>query len=508
MEAPRPAAPSESFVRLPARFALEGVRATDGLVSAARFYVEAALQFATTRSGIFDFPTVDFFLRQPHFGSEGGPPAEWAVLGGETTAGLAALASGQGNEGTRSEWPASLKSFIEDCRELSLPKRLPDRKLFGRTELPPWEANRELFRGMSAKKRRECELLAPLVASEAAGKVVVDLGCGQGYLTSVLAFGYGMEAIGIDGQAVQKEGADRRAGRLSKDGNGRARFFRRTVSSADELESLLEECGEDGVDGRKCCIVGLHTCGDLAPTVLKLFKSSSAESCVFVGCCYNLLTRHGFPMSDFVRELDRKLAGVTYNAMQVACQNADGWQEGQEAELDMVFNRLFFRAVLQVLLVENDLICSAFNPRCDFASPGAADGADTLSPIPSRNCVAHPSRTMALGRFRSQSSFSSFNAYVETALKRLGHAGTLSADSIASALARFQGRRGELAAAWTLRTMMAGAIEGIVLIDRWLWCAEMGIACRCGPGWEPGESPRNWVYVCRKTAQPASCHLE
>ena len=42
---------------------------------------------------------------------------------------------------------------------------------------------------------------------------------------------------------------------------------------------------------RKYLLVGLHTCGDLAPTILRLFaKSDSVVGVVSVGCCYMKVT--------------------------------------------------------------------------------------------------------------------------------------------------------------------------------------------------------------------------
>ena len=42
---------------------------------------------------------------------------------------------------------------------------------------------------------------------------------------------------------------------------------------------------------RKYLLVGLHTCGDLAPTILRLFaKSETIVGVVSVGCCYMKLT--------------------------------------------------------------------------------------------------------------------------------------------------------------------------------------------------------------------------
>ena len=49
---------------------------------------------------------------------------------------------------------------------------------------------------------------------------------------------------------------------------------------------ILDSSGEG-----KFIVVGLHTCGDLAPTLLRLFSQSSEVVAVaLVGCCYMKLT--------------------------------------------------------------------------------------------------------------------------------------------------------------------------------------------------------------------------
>ena len=44
-------------------------------------------------------------------------------------------------------------------------------------------------------------------------------------------------------------------------------------------------------EGDKFVVVGLHTCGDLAPTILRLFaQSPEVVAVASVGCCYMKLT--------------------------------------------------------------------------------------------------------------------------------------------------------------------------------------------------------------------------
>lgn len=75
---------------------------------------------------------------------------------------------------------------------------------------------------------------------------------------------------------------------------------------SQELESLLFHSTEQSDYG----IIGLHCCGDLSPSMCRLFiqSESHCKLLCFVGCCYNLLStkedaispQFGYPMNDDV----------------------------------------------------------------------------------------------------------------------------------------------------------------------------------------------------------------
>ena len=94
-------------------------------------------------------------------------------------------------------------------------------------------------------------------------------------------------------------------------------------------------------------LIGLHTCGDLGPSIIRIFASSPhAHGLVSVGCCYMKTTTTedqphqlkplghpldhlpcpiplGYPMSDFVSSL----AGhhLSYRAREVACHAIENY---------------------------------------------------------------------------------------------------------------------------------------------------------------------------------------
>ena len=72
------------------------------------------------------------------------------------------------------------------------------------------------------------------------------------------------------------------------------------VEESSDLAHLVEEHLPGQSD--RLGIVGLHTCGDLAPTSIRTFlHTEKARLLCNVGCCYNHLTSLGFPLSKYLQ---------------------------------------------------------------------------------------------------------------------------------------------------------------------------------------------------------------
>ena len=85
--------------------------------------------------------------------------------------------------------------------------------------------------------------------------------------------------------------------------------------SSDELLHLLSSTGS-GIHGNYI-LVGLHTCGDLSATMLRLFVESDIfVGLVSVGCCYMKLS-DGYPLSQTVSSLPSHQ--LSYEAKELAC---------------------------------------------------------------------------------------------------------------------------------------------------------------------------------------------
>lgn len=146
------------------------------------------------------------------------------------------------------------------------------------------------------------------------------------------------------------------------------------------LESDLDRIG----------IVGLHCCGDLTPTMMKMFiASEKIRTICCVGCCYyrmqavsgkedgsNLSVFHlslisdsagfveflNFPMSKSVRSSGIK---VTWEALRAACESVEQWEAQTLAEYDDALLDSWRRFYLDSLMkLENK---KRFNCNCGYS---------------------------------------------------------------------------------------------------------------------------------------------
>lgn len=146
----------------------------------------------------------------------------------------------------------------------------------------------------------------------------------------------------------------------------------------DFIELFRKQFNSSAAEVPGLCLSGLHTCGNLAPSCLRIFSENKQIIGVCnIGCCYHLLneqfskfvyrayrrerspesarrnvcepneelteTRYGFPMSQYLIERQIKLGR---NARMLACQSVDRVVDRNELPSD----HLFFRSLLEVLI--------------------------------------------------------------------------------------------------------------------------------------------------------------
>ncbi|XP_047140547.1 methyltransferase-like protein 25B isoform X4 [Hydra vulgaris] len=183
----------------------------------------------------------------------------------------------------RSVWPLSLLSYIAACHALSLNHH---QKIINKNlcELP------EIFhKHIKPKKRHELSLLPQVinnVCKETNSTTVVDVGSGLGHLSRILAYQYGYNVTAIEMTGHRLPVAEKYDNK-SQINETSAREINGFVVSDSCILNNSVSFFKKTENVEHCVLIGLHTCGDLASTMMKVFKSTqSIKGLVSVSCCY------------------------------------------------------------------------------------------------------------------------------------------------------------------------------------------------------------------------------
>ena len=332
----------------------------------------------------------------------------------------------------------------------------------------------------------------------------------------MLNFLHDLPVLAIDSQEVNTKGADNRQKNLSrkwtalekraqdrKDGKvpptrKQKLKLRNTEADFQSLKSSTEERNiklstryiEDGTDlgaivrenfsdfSDRMGIIGLHTCGNLTPSSLKIFFSSeSAKFICNVGCCYHNLeeefytnpflepgaepTIPGFPVSRVLRDRQYWLGR---NARLLASQPLS-----RLAEKGNLPNRsLIWRAILQVIMKEN------------IADLTFADH--------------------QVGRLAAKST--DFLDYARRAIVKIGKPVDITDDRILQYYDEYMPRyERKLNCFYQYRSLFAPLVEGIVLLDRLLYLEDHPATASASVLrlFDPGVSPRCYALIASKS---------
>ncbi|XP_054932580.1 methyltransferase-like protein 25B isoform X2 [Dermacentor andersoni] len=238
-----------------------------------------------------------------------------------------------------------------------------------------------------------------------------------------------------------------------------------------ELEQVAEKAwgrGKSGVEN--FVLVGLHTCGNLGPSMIQLFADSpAARGLISVGCCYMKLSedkcegiemKMAYPMSSHVCALGN-VAVLGYQAREVACHAFEVYtRKLKESPLALKIH--CYRALLERLIVNR----YKDQRHCGL---GSVKHADSLT----------------------------FSQYARKALEKFPL--TLPDEDLDSPeleLAMDEWQR--VVVFYSLRLLLAPVIESLILVDRMLYLWDRCISSSLLPLFDPCLSPRNLVLLAFK----------
>lgn len=411
----------------------------------------------------------------------------------------------------RSVWPLSLMCLAPAAKLLAL-KRLPvpsagDIPLLSSddctgTENLQWPSfdsrgNRNLthaFRKhVKLKKQYEITRLAmvvELLACKCDSKHVLDVGSGQGHLARLLALGKRLRVATVDlvgSHLASAQRFDRQAVEHVRKKNAMTRDPEVAEQSCDlpqhvelevsmsttpaELQKVAETAWGNGDAGAgNFLLVGLHTCGDLGPSMIKLFADSpAARGLVSVGCCYMKLNEKrcegledgkAYPMSKHVQAMGTK-AVLSYQAREVACHAFEVYVN-RLRESPLALKIHCYRALLERLIVDR----YRDQRHCGLG------------------CVKHASGM-------------TFAQYARKALEKFPLPmpdEDLDSPELELAMSEWQ----RVVVFYSLRLLIAPVVESLLLVDRMLYLWDRCIPSCLVPLFDPCMSPRNLVLLAFK----------
>ncbi|CAN7977081.1 unnamed protein product [Ixodes persulcatus] len=212
----------------------------------------------------------------------------------------------------------------------------------------------------------------------------MDVGSGQGHLARLLALDRNLGVATVDLVGSHLSSAKRfddqavshfkkKSVETAEEGDAKSRgesqkppqHVELEVSMAttpDQLEEVANRAwNEPGPHVNKFVLVGLHTCGDLGSSIVRLFTQTPAvQGLVSVGCCYMKLScdgtrnrgkRVGYPMSQHVLSLGES-ARLSYQAREVACHALEVYLSRLREDPSLLKIHCY-RALLETVIVRN-----------------------------------------------------------------------------------------------------------------------------------------------------------
>ncbi|KAK2579792.1 hypothetical protein KPH14_012184 [Odynerus spinipes] len=326
-----------------------------------KYFLDALCLFHETQ-WIYNHPVTEILIN----GSLDAIPEEWLNI-------LKSLRNEEFNnfvvKKTLSAWPNTLKHFIKKCKLIN--------KLSYTNSPVIINVPQQFIKGLNPKKQHEIIHLAQLVHTKCQIQnieVIVDFGCGLGYVCQLLYYLYGYKVLGLDGNEININIVKNRQKEMYPTSINHVKyaFYKLSYDSVETVESLLfSEFGKiDNV-----CFIGLHACGDLSVYVSKIFSDmKNAQLLILISCCYHKLSMfksegmtnnvkyfNNFPMS---KCLQKVITTSNFDAnkflrqpfLRLACQEpAERWNNMSQDSHDTHAFHVLARAVLELYVKQNKL---------------------------------------------------------------------------------------------------------------------------------------------------------
>lgn len=253
----------------------------------------------------------------------------------------------------QSDHPECLRKFIEQVNRFKIP-----------FDVITTESNKSApIKKMSRKKQYEIENASQVIHSvcRAEVKQLVDFGSGLGYLGHYLFDKYGYSVVGLDSSNDRVEKARERQEKFHPTSLTNVRHLQHFINF-DSAQFILKKFDDDA---RPLAIFGLHGCGDLTITAIKLFlEMERVTKLIFMPCCYHKMSAkvpqsddfNYFPLSDELKAIVGKFPTFLNRPfLRLAGQQSPAkWKEMTADEHWLHGKNMFERALAEAMLAEDE----------------------------------------------------------------------------------------------------------------------------------------------------------
>ncbi|XP_078489142.1 methyltransferase-like protein 25B [Ciona intestinalis] len=393
-------------------------------------------------------------------------------------------------------WPLSLLAFKKTSEILTNLRNQHNLKYTG-VVLQNKNLDSVFRRHVNPKKQHEISILSDVISkSFLKGKCtqVVDIGSGQGHLSRVLAFQHDLPVTAVDNVQSHLKAAEKYDKEAIKQLSKAKKQHKNTLippqhyvhslpcigcplETMKKLKTDISNANDNEyAEKERYLLTGLHACGDLSATMVKMFvECEEVTAVVSVACCYMKITTdsdvshcrvegkdtYRYPLSDFLKSS----AGhdLPYKSREASCHAIEDYKLRLKENTDHLKMHCY-RAVLETLIRES-------HP--NLIRPGVQTVKKAYN-LP-------------------------FLQYVELAFNKLNlnhpeiHS-PVSVSRIESMLSRWH----HVVTYFTLSIMVAQVVEMIILLDRVLYIEENGFECELHAIFEPTLSPRCFSITAHK----------
>lgn len=220
------------------------------------------------------------------------------------------------------------------------------------------------IKGINPKKLHEIKQLSQQIYDICGTQIdgLIDVGSGLGYLSQTLHQQFNYKLLGLESFTDRVQTAQLRQQKYYPDSMNSVKYAKHFIdlSSTEFINAELLKYFPKS----KCfAMIGLHACGDLSVTAIKLFLSMDiVDKLIIMPCCYHKMSMkngdkvefNNIPLSKLMNDLlidddCKSLINIPFLRLG-SQQTAVRWKNQTEAEHKQHGENMFYRAALDMVL--------------------------------------------------------------------------------------------------------------------------------------------------------------